>query len=179
MSEPEYATWPTKQQAANTIGVSTKTIEKLAADRQIEQALYRPQNRGAAKAVYNPDDVARIASARRPAPAPFVLPAGPTSPGNGNGHHTGISPISPLTGQPSGEEILKLVFAAALRSLTGEHAENREKSQNSEKLFLTIPEAADVSGFSQAYLRRKCQEGWTGAIKDGAWKIRRKDLEAL
>jgi hypothetical protein len=52
-------------------------------------------------------------------------------------------------------------------------------SETSSTFFLTIPEAAAVSGVSQAYLRRKCQGGWSGAIKDGAWKIRRKDLEAL
>jgi hypothetical protein len=172
----DYSTWLTKQQAADTIGVSTKTIEQFAKDGKIQQAAWRPQGRGAEKAVYHPDDVARIAAERRPGPQAFVLPAGVTPPVNGNGHQTGIRPLTPLTGAPSGEDVLRLVFAAALQRLT---SENPETSENSQKLFLTIPEAAVVSGFSQAYLRRKCQDGWTGAIKDGAWKIRRKDLEAL
>jgi hypothetical protein len=65
---------------------------------------------------------------------------------------------------PTGEEILRLVFTAALQRLT---ADPTPTSENSQKLFLTIPEAAAVSGLSQAFLRRKCQDGWTGAIKDG------------
>lgn len=179
----DYAAWLTKQQAADVIGVSTKTVEAFAKDRKIQQAFWRPQGRGAEKAVYNPDDVARIAQERKPGAAPFVLPAGvtsPVTPVNGNGHQTGIERRPPGDATPTGEEILRLVFTAALQRLTSENplAEN-PTSENSQKLFLTIPEAAAVSGLSQAYLRTKCQDSWTGAIKNGAWKIRRKDLEAL
>jgi hypothetical protein len=173
----DFSTWLTKQQAADAIGVSTKTIEQFAKDGKIQQAVWRPQNRGAAKAVYQPDDVARIASERRPGLAAFVLPAVTASNGNGHGQRTGISPISPIAPTPTGEEILRLVFTAALQRLT---SENPPASENlSEKWWLTIPEAAAVSGLSQANLRRRCQSGWPGAIKDGAWKIRRRDLEAL
>jgi hypothetical protein len=79
-SAVDYATWLTKQQAADAIGVSTKTIEAFAKDQKIQQAAWRPQGRGAERAVYNPDDVARMVQERRGAPAPFVLPAGVTSP---------------------------------------------------------------------------------------------------
>lgn len=183
MTTPEYSTWLTKQQAADAIGVSTKTIEQFAKDGKMQQAVWRPQNRGAARAVYHPDDVARIAKERQPGASPFVLPAVPTShdqSGNGNGHHAPTLALSKpeglQSGTPTGEEVIRLVFAAALQVLT---SEKPLTSENSEKLFLTIPEAAVVSGFSQTYLRRKCQSGWSGAIKDGAWKIRRKDLEQL
>jgi hypothetical protein len=175
----DYATWLTKQQAADAIGVSTKTIEQFAIDGKIQRALWRLHGRGAQKAVYHPDDVARVAQERRGGPVAFVLPAGVTAPGNGNGngngHGTGISPLSPinpLTGTAAEVASVLCSFVAALRGVS-------EPSENSEKWFLTIPEAAAVSGLSQAHLRRKCQDGWTGAIKDGAWKIRRKDLEAL
>lgn len=169
----DYATWLTKQQAADAIGVSTKTIEAFAKDQKIQQAAWRPQGRGAERAVYNPDDVARMVQERRGAPAPFVLPAGvtsPVTPGNGNGHRSPEGLQIAGASSPTGEAILRLVFTAALQALT---------SENSEKCFLTIPEAAALSGLSQANLRRRCQSGWTAAIKDGAWKIRRKDLEAL
>lgn len=183
MTSPDYSTWLTKAQAADAIGVSTKTIEAFAKDAKIQQAAWRPSGRGPEKAVYNPDDVARIAQERRPGLPPFVLPA--SSNGNGNGRGvSGLSGVSIDTGAalersgplPTGEEILRLVFAAALRSLASEKSET---SENSQKLFLTIPEAAAVSGFSQAYLRRACRGGWSGAIKDKGWKIRRKDLEQL
>ncbi len=61
----DYSTWLTKQQAADAIGVSTKTVEKLAADKKLEQAVWRPDNRGMPRAVYQPDDVARMAQERR------------------------------------------------------------------------------------------------------------------
>jgi hypothetical protein len=179
-SAVDYATWLTKQQAADAIGVSTKTIEAFAKDQKIQQAAWRPQGRGAERAVYNPDDVARMVQERRGAPAPFVLPAGvtsPVTPGNGNGHHTpDVSIAHTRDVTPTGEDVLRLVFAAALQRLT---ADPTPPSENSEKLFLTIPEAAALSGLSQANLRRRCQSGWPAAIKDGAWKIRRRDLEAL
>jgi len=47
------------------------------------------------------------------------------------------------------------------------------------KLYLTIPEAARLSGFTEARIRRQCQDGSLTAIKDGGWKIRRADLLAL
>lgn len=172
----DYADWLTKPQAAEAIGVSTKTIETLAKEGQLQQAVYRPQNRGPAKAVYHPEDVARIARERQPGPRAFVLPVGVKDVSTGNGNHAQIQLSTPKEVSPTGEEILRLVFTAALQRLTSEKSAH---SENSEKGFLTIPEAAAVSGLSQAHLRRRCQSGWPGAIKDGAWKIRRKDLEAL
>jgi len=176
MADPNFSTWLTKQQAADRIGVSTKTVETLARDRRIEQARWRRDGRGNEFAVYNPDDVARIASERRPAPSAFVLPAGTNGNGNGHGLVARTEPDAELT-PPIAAGLSAL--AAAVRSLAPNPEKNHQNPENFQKLFLTIPEAAAVSGFSQAYLRRKCQAGWTGAIKDGAWKIRRKDLEAL
>jgi excisionase family DNA binding protein len=46
-------------------------------------------------------------------------------------------------------------------------------------LFLTIPEAAQFTGLTQAYIRRLCQDGQLQAIRDGGWKIHRTRLEAL
>ena len=184
MSDPEYATWLTKQQAADRLGVSTKTVEVFAKEKKLEQAVWRPQGRGMPRVVYHPDDVDRMAAERRGEAVPFVLPAGP--PGNGNGHAT----LARSTAPPADLDVRRALaaglteFAAALRSLSSESSQSSQSSQRSETsqtptLYLTIAEASAFAGLSQAYLRRKCQAGWTGAIKDGAWKIRRKDLEAL
>lgn len=179
MSPPDYSTWLTKQQAADAIGVSTKTVEKFAQDQQLQQAAWRAQGRGAERAVYNPDDVARIAAARRPGLPPFVLPAVQTGNGVGNGA------IAHAASHAPGEETQRALaaglseFAAALRLLTSENPLTSEKSQNPTALFLTIPEAAAVSGLSPTYLRRLIAEGTLKARKDRGWKIRRTDLEAL
>lgn len=174
---PDYSGWLTKQQAADAIGVSTKTIEQFAKDRKIQQAAWRPQNRGPEKAVYNPEDVARIAAERKPGLQPFVLPAVTPANGNGNGHATGISPITPIAATPTGEEVLRLVFASALQVLTSEH---RATSENSEKRFLTIPEAAAELKLTVPCVRRLIKVAGIALVRDAAGlHLRRKDLEAL
>ncbi len=179
MTSPDYSTWLTKQAAADAIGVSTKTIEQLAKDKQIEQAAWRPQNRGMPRAVYQPDDVARIAAERRGEAAPFVLPPGVPPPANGNGHR----PVNALTigtqALPSGEDVLRLVFALAQQRLTSGSSGGSSSSERVEKPFVTIREASGMTGLTQAYLRRQVEAGTLPAIRDRGWRIRRKDLEAL
>jgi excisionase family DNA binding protein len=177
MADIDFSTWLTKQQAAAAIGVSTKMVEQLAKDRRLEQAAWRRPTGGPALAVYNPDDVARIASERHPAPAPFVLPAVRDVAGNGTrtraGNHAPGQEmlLAPAT---SADELVREFLHGLLRAAT-----TPPTSENSEKLFLTLPEAAAVSGLSQAYLRRLIKDEALPAIRDRGWRIRRKDLEAL
>lgn len=182
MATLDYSTWLTKQAAADAIGVSTKTIEQLAKDRKIEQAAWRPEGRGAERAVYNPDDVARIVATRRPAAQGFVLPAIPTPP-NGNGAHP--SPATALaTTRPgaAGPEAARSFLEAMLTQLISQSSEiSHGTSQSSQNpaLFLTVAEAAALTGLTQAYLRRQIDGGFLSAIKDRGWRIRRRDLEQL
>jgi excisionase family DNA binding protein len=173
VSDSPYDSWLTKEQAADAIGGSTKMVERLAAEGKIQQAHTQRQGRGAYRTVYQPDDVARIASERRPGPTAFVLPAGVTAPSNGNGHHgsTALQVAGPeLTS--SGEDLLR-AFAVALRSMS-------ETSETRETLFLTIAEAAAVSGLPAADLKRAIAAGELPARQTGrgGWRIRRRDLEA-
>jgi ribosomal protein S27AE len=76
----DYSTWLTKQQAAQAIGVSTKTIEKLARDGDISQRFRRNLRTGVRVAVYQPADVARIPrrpGVRPPASVDARIMAGP------------------------------------------------------------------------------------------------------
>jgi len=182
MANPDYSTWLTKQQAADHLGCSTKTVEQFAKDRKIEQAVWRRDGRGMPLAVYDPSDVARIAAERRGEAVPFVLPAV----GNGNGHGAGAMAVT----APAGLELQRTLasglaeFAAALRAVgvsTSQSSESSQSSQRFEKIFLTLQEASAVSGLPQVDLRRLIQDGalphrLTGR---GGIRIRRKDLEAL
>jgi len=182
MTPPDYSTWLTKQQAAEHLGCSTKTVEQFAKDRKIEQAVWRRDGRGMPLAVYDPSDVARIAAERRGEALPFVLPAV----GNGNGHGAGaivrstpapLEPHDPRQAWTSGLAEL----AAALRAATSQSSESSQSSQRFEKIFLTLQEASAVSGLPQVDLRRLIQDGalphrLTGR---GGIRIRKKDLEAL
>jgi len=156
----DLSTWLTKQQAADAIGVSTKTIEQFAKDGRIQQAVYRPQNRGAAKAVYHPDDVARIARERRQEPRAFVLPAGVTPPVNGNGHGRHLPAVSIDTPSPTGEDVLRLVFAAALQRLTAEQPVTSENSEKSD--WMTVAAVAHAWQWPRADVRRLIEAGKLG-----------------
>jgi len=179
----DYADWLTKQQAADAIGVTTKTVERFVQSGQIQQARWQPEGRGPMRAVYHPGDVARVAAERRQGPLPpFLVPVGVDPPTNGNGHGglSPINPISPLTelaipdaGSRPGEDLLRVLVAAAVRVMS-------ETSQTS-TLFLTIPEAAAYAGLPATDIRRACESGELKARKTtrGAWRIRRTDLEQL
>jgi hypothetical protein len=193
MRDPDYSSWLTKQQAADAIGVSTKTVEQLAKDRKIERAVWRPDNRGMPRAVYQPDDVARMAQERRGEAPAFVLPVGVPGSGNGNGHHAHADPGEALTvtgGTPAGADAVRVFLEALVSAVISQSSQSSESSQSFEnRPVLTLEEAATVSGWSVGFLRRARAQGrlpadrdrWRGA--DGrwhvGWKIRRKDLEAL
>lgn len=179
MSAPDYSTWLTKQQAADAIGVTTKTVERFVQAGQIQQTRWQPAGRGPLRAVYCPEDVARIALERTPGPLPaFLVPAARDTHANGNGHgSTALAPSSQLSAlshpelPSSGEDLLKALVAALGNSMS-------QTSQTS-TLFLTLAEASAVSGLSQACLRRKIEDRTLAAERDRGWKIRRRDLEAL
>lgn len=180
MTDPDYSTWLTKAQAAEALKVSTKTIEQWAKEQKLGQAFWRRDGRGNELAVYDPDDVARIALERRRAAVPVILPADPTTNGNGHGSLAAVSPFSNFE-EARRAYVLEFFseFAGALRAVSAEHPPTSESSQNSEKLFLTISEASAVSGLSVAYLKRRITDKSLPAERDRGWKIRRKDLEAL
>jgi excisionase family DNA binding protein len=173
VSDNVYDTWLTKQEAAERIGGSTKMVERLAAEGKIQQASTQREGRGAFRTVYHPDDVARIARERQPGAVSFVLPVGVTPPSNGNGHaaSTALRIADPAADDQVASFFCSLV--AAIRTVS-------ETSETRVALFVSIPEAAQVSGLSRAYLKRGVANGSIPAVKDGrTWRIRRKDLEAL
>jgi excisionase family DNA binding protein len=184
MTTPDYSTWLTKQQVADAIGCSTKTVEQLAKDRKIEQALWRREGRGMPLAVYDPSDVARIAAARRGEAVPFVLPAV----GSGNGHGAvGIARTAHVPAEAEAQRALASglsAFAVALQALTSHSSESSQSSQSSQHLFLTVTEAAEVLNWTPRDLRRAIRAGEVPARNTArrdwrTWRIRRRDLETL
>jgi excisionase family DNA binding protein len=186
--DPDYTTWLTKQQAADAIGVSTKTIEQLTKDKKLEQARWRRPDGGPELAVYHPDDVARIAQERRPARPPFVLPAGVPGNGqaaaNGNGHadHPALSQalaVPPAT--PAGYDAVRLFMETMVTAVMSQSSQTSQNSQKSPGLFLTLAEAATFSGLPQTDLRRLIAAGELPVRKTGRGgiRIRRRDLELL
>jgi hypothetical protein len=169
-----YDTWLTKAQAAAAIGRSEKAVQRLAADGLIQQASCQRDKRGPFRTVYHPDDVARIAAQRQPGLQAFVLPAGVDGHANGNGHETGISPITPLaTADPaplvSPEQIASVVcsFVAALQAVS---------KTSRTAVYVDKTEALAIAGVSYGALRAAVQ---AGEVKQRGRRYRRQDLEAL
>lgn len=180
MAETDLSAWLTVDEALGRIGCSKRTVERLASARKIEQRLRR-QDGTPPVAVYNPDDVARIASERRPDPAPFVLPAVGA---NGNGHHAQASGSHQLQSRPTGsigvsaEDLIRQFFTLAVQAFQSPPSPPVAESV-AETLYLTLPEASAFTGLTATFLRKMIKAGTLTAFKDRGWKIRRKDLEAL
>jgi len=181
VSDIDYSTWLTKDQAAAAIGVTPKSIERFASAGQIQQARWQPARRGPKRVVYHPDDVARLAVAKREGPLPpFLVPGPPAVPSNGNGrpHPDPVEALARVPADPGmksipGDDVL-LLLTAAMRVMS-------ETSQTSvaETPWVDIPTAALILGRSQAYVRRQIKDGCLHAERDRSVVVRRKDLEAL
>jgi pyruvate/2-oxoglutarate dehydrogenase complex dihydrolipoamide acyltransferase (E2) component len=171
MTPPDYRDWLTKAEAAEAIGVSTKTIEAWAQAKKLQQAS-RPQAHGPALAVFHPEDVARLAAERRTGPLPpFVVPVPDSARGNGSA----LSQVRE-TG-PAGAELLR-EFLGALVQAIATTAQNSEKptSESSEKLYVSVREAAAITGLPMAEIRRAVA---AGTVTARCGRVRRKDLEQL
>ena len=176
MAETDLADWLTLVGASQVIGCSTRTVERLGRAKKLEQRLRRQEGTPPV-AVYNPDDVHRIASERNPGPPAFVLPA--VQPGNGNGkaltytNRAASLEIDKLSGDP-----IRQLAAYVLHALQSPPSPPVAASV-AESLYLNLHQASAVSGLSRTYLKRQIASGTLKAIKDRGWRIRRTDLEGL
>jgi excisionase family DNA binding protein len=171
----DYSTWLTKQQAAETIGVSTKQIERWAQDNRLQAARWKRPEGGPAIVVYHPGDVERIARERNPDAEPFVLPAAADEKPATNG----MQAIA--VRQTSAEQFLQALAAAA--ASVSQTSETRLGVRLAERLYLTIGEAAEYTGLGVGYLRRQIAEQKLELVKGAgphrADVLRRRDLEKL
>jgi hypothetical protein len=159
----DYSTWLTKAAAAAAIGCSTKTVEQLAQEGKIQQASWRRPEGGPRLAVYHPDDVARVASARQPGLPAFVLPAVQTAHPSANGNGAGPGVPTALATLPA-EEVWRGLLAAALRAVVGaETPPTSENSENSEKSpWMTATEIARAWQWPRRDVQALIDEGKLG-----------------
>jgi hypothetical protein len=165
--------------AAEQIGCSTRTIERLKRDGKLEQRL-RPQKGSPDVAVFSPESVAEVAAQRRVAPPPFVVGTLPAN-GNGKGTDTALRNIAGGDNRYSKDDPLHQLCALVLHALQSPPSPPLAESvaERPDYEYLTIREAAAVCRLTQAYVRRRCEAGAVPAIQDRGWKIRRRDLETL
>ena len=157
--------WLTKQQAADAIGVSTKTVEKLAKDGLLQQAKQARPGKPAL-VVYHPEEVEQQRQARSEEGQAFVVPDVPA-----------VRPLAPggMVRVGTGEKSGVAALVAALRTTVGPQ----------DKLFLTMDEATHYSGLPRTFLEGLLGSGKLKAHivgKHGSGfkrRIRRADLDGL
>lgn len=184
----DYAQWVTKAVAARRLDVSTKTIEQWDKGGTLPGTLYRRPTGGPRIRVYDPARVATLVTERRLGRPVTVL--GPASHGEGPAPAAAGEPGALMV--PSGDPQAAAALVAILEFVAQcaqAVSQSSGSSQSAQTLFVTLEEAAAVSGLAAGSLRRLRAQGrlpaerdrWRGA--DGrwhvGWKIRRKDLEAL
>ena len=170
----DYSGWLSKAQAAAALEVSTKTLDRMAAQKLIEQAIWRRPGKPAI-AVFYPPDVEKLWKARNPdATPPFVVPEAQEDPGpppetaalarsTAHGAQNTLAVLLEALGHASATPA---VPAVAIR----------------DKLFLTLAEAVSYSGLPPVYLRTLIANGTLTAVKvdgRGSLRIKRGDLDRL
>jgi hypothetical protein len=183
MAETDLSDWLVAMEAAMRIGCSTRTIERLGAAKKIEARL-RPRAGSPPVAVYNPEDVARIAAERQPAPPAFVLPAVTAGNGNGTSHTSDMSnphTRSVLARRPAADDAQQQFFAYLLHTLQSPPSPPVSESVAETRMFVTLKEAAAISGLPAADLKRACESRELKARRTGrgGWRIHRAILEAF
>jgi excisionase family DNA binding protein len=160
---PDLSAWPTKQQAAELIGISTKFLEGLVKSKRIQQKMWRRPTGGPRVAVLHPGDCERERRKRNPDSPAFVLPPEPPSPPS--------KALVPQQPPDLMERFLALLAGSSQTTPTVRIAE---------KFTLSITEASALSGWPQAHLRRLIADEKLPATRTGAgWRIRRSDLRKL
>jgi hypothetical protein len=180
---PDYSTWFTKQAAADTIGVSLKTMQNLGNLNKVTSHLWRNPAGGPLMRVYAPDDVHRLAAARHDAGSPR-FGHGPDVPPNLmpflSPQPATLGLAIPATGAPTPLGNYLEVMATTQKEIAGQHTASMITAQQlASKLCLTIPEAAEFAGVSKKLIHTSCVDGTLDAFQDGrVWRIPRARLVA-
>jgi excisionase family DNA binding protein len=149
-----FEDWPTLEEVVQRTGISERTLHRKIKAGELRREYRRLKNRKPVS-ILDPESVATLAQPLHPIPA--TLPA--------------VSPpaaIRPAT--------LPQPDMAALSALLAGF--NRTGVSVDRKLYLSIAEAAALSGLPKAYLKRQIQAGVLPAVKVPGWRILRDDLIA-
>jgi hypothetical protein len=153
METTQTAGWPTQQEAADALGVSTKTIQKYVAQGRLTQQMQSQINKPA-RAVIEPSGLERMVRERSQV---------------GDEGARNSSPNVPALRSGMALEPLLELFARRETPL----------SDLSHKLYLTEDEAVRYTGLGRAYLRTLTSAEGRKIGPRGALVYKRAELEAL
>lgn len=193
VAEQSTAGWPTKAEAAEMIGISTKTVEALAKSGKLQQGVGRSP-RGVAIAVYHPADVDRERKERNSAVPAFVVAPNFTSVATtvgsavvagtpGAGRPLDLSDWSPAGFLEAFTPISDSLVQRCVASLTEAFREEKLSAgalrvSLRRKIWLTLREASALSGLPQSVILAAARAG-AGRKLGAGWRIRRSSLESI
>jgi len=162
--------WYEKREAAEAIGVSMKTVEKLAQTKVLQQRMVKPPGRNHKLVVYHPDDVARERKERNPDAPPFVLPPAAENGSVALQRHAMSMPDAAKLG----EDILR----ALLNGSQAPKAPRLAPSELRYRIFLSEDEAVAFTGLGKGTIRKLVKPlHRVGPLQSNVY--RRTDLEKL
>jgi excisionase family DNA binding protein len=182
---PDVSKWPTEVKTAELLGVSVRTVRRMATEGKLGRSRRKVIAGRRPYAVYNPADIARAKAEQQMGGSQLMKVAGSHS------QPSSLALVERVVGTTVKEavreavretvsEVVASVIEVMDRVVDKKLAAAPETSQEPLKLFLTIGEGAKVSGLSKAYLRREVQSGRLPSVRDGrSTKLRRTDLEFL
>ncbi len=148
-------TWLTKAEVVAQTNLGLRTIERLMAKGTLRHAHRRVPGRKPISVIH-PEDVAKLkAETLAPKPVPRIPEV--VRPQQSAIPTRALTVRQPVQGPLAREAPVRLT----------------------EKFFLTLPEAVQLSGLPAAYLKRLIAERRLSTIKAGGYRIRRADLAQL
>lgn len=166
--------WYTEEQAAEKLGISTRTLQRLVAEGKSSLYAAAPERRSRRRdgrkpeTVYSPADVDQLVQLARTRVMPTQLSSLVDHPDN---------PAALVA--VGGIEIPQpLAFALEVMGRVADAMSERRAGEVAHpKSYLTIPEAVEASGLSASLLRKLCRLGVIGFVDGGRYKIARAHLD--
>lgn len=172
---PDFSKWPTEAKTAQLLGVSVRTVRRMAAEGKLGRSKRKVIAGRRPLAVYNPDDIIRSKAEQQMGGSLQMKPAAQSG--------SSLALVETVVGATVKEtvrEFAQELLATMMGEMDKRLLAATQTSQELPKLYLTIGEGSKVTGLSKAYLRRKIQSGELPSVKDGrSTKLRRTDLELM
>jgi|SRR5215831_302164 len=169
-------TWLKKEDAARAIGISTKTLEKMAKAGEVRMEMWRRPSGGPLLAVYHPADVEHHRHRRGLQGRPAMVSVPTLAVADSSQNAVADSSRSVVVREPFEVAVPLTVDASQKEEPRVSELHSLEVRLVYPKAYLTINEAREATGLSLKLIREAARDG---RVKKKGKAYRRRDLMAL